>query len=108
MIGNYSVDNLKITVINASVTWGDNSFTVQMPQTIKEMTIANGLAMMPTNLKPTKLSEVLKLMRMHSTFMAHQLMALLTQTALQAVRQLNRNTPSGTYAPAYKSSFMIA
>ena len=35
MIGNYSVDNLKITVINASVTWGDNSFTVQMPQTIK-------------------------------------------------------------------------
>jgi hypothetical protein len=108
MIENYSVDNIKITVINASVTWGDNSFTVQMPQTIKEMTIANGLAMTPTNLKPTKLSEVLKLMRMHSTFMAHQLMALLTQTALQAVRQLNRNTPSGTYAPAYKSSFVIA
>jgi hypothetical protein len=109
MIENYSVDNIKITVINASVTWGDNSFTVQrMPQTIKEMTIANGLAMTPTNLKPTKLSEVLKLMRMHSTFMAHQLMALLTQTALQAVRQLNKNTPSGTYAPAYKSSFVIA
>ena len=108
MIENYSVDNIKITAINASVTWGDNSFTVQMPQTIKQMTIANGLAMTPTNLKPTKLSEVLKLMSMHSTFMAHQLMALLTQTALQAVKLLNRNTPSGTYASAYKSSFVIA
>jgi len=95
MIENYSVDNLKITVINASVTWGDNSFTAQMPQTIKEMTVANGLAMTPTNLKRTKLSEVLQLMRMNSTFMAHQLMALLTQTAFQAVK-LNRNSPSGT------------
>jgi hypothetical protein len=59
-----------------------------MPQTIKEMTIVNGLAMTPTNLKPTKLDEVLQLTRMHSKFMAHQLMALLTPTACQAVEQL--------------------
>ena len=55
---------------------------------IKEMTIANGLAMMPANLKPSKLGEVLQLTRMHSKFMAHQLMALLTPTAHQAVEQL--------------------
>ncbi len=54
MIENYSADNLKIAVINASVTWGNGSFTAQIPQTMKEMTIANGLAMTPTNLKPTK------------------------------------------------------
>ena len=85
MIENYSADNLKITVINASVTWGYGSFTAQMPQTIKEMTIANGLAITPTNLKPTKLGEVLQLTRMHSKFMAHQLMSLLAPTARQAV-----------------------
>jgi hypothetical protein len=88
MINNYSSDNLKIAMINASVTWGDDSFTVQMPQTIKEMTIANGLAMTPTNLKPSKLGEILQLTRMHSKFMAHQVMALLTLTARQAVEQL--------------------
>jgi hypothetical protein len=89
MIETYSLDNLKITMINASVTWGDGSFTTQTPKTIKEMTIANGLAMTPTNLKPSKLGEVLQLTRMHSKFMAHQLMALLTPTACQAVKQLN-------------------
>jgi hypothetical protein len=88
MIENYSSDNLKIAMINASVTWGDGSFTVHMPQTIKEMTIANGLAMTPTNLKPSKLGEILQLTRMHSKFMAHQVMALLTPTARQAVEQL--------------------
>ncbi len=87
MIENYSADNLKIATINASVIWGDNSFTVQMPQTIKEMTIANGLATTPTNLKPSKSGEVLQLMRMHSKFMAHQLMLLLTPAARQAVEQ---------------------
>ena len=88
MIENYSSDNLKIAMINASVTWGDNSFTLQMPQMINEMTIANGLAMTPTNLKPSKSGEILQLTRMHSKFMAHQVMALLTPTACQAVQQL--------------------
>ncbi len=81
------MDNLKIAMINASVIWGDNSFTVQTPQTIEEMTIANGLATTPTNLKPSKLGEVLQLMRMHSKFMAHQLMSLLTPAARQVVEQ---------------------
>jgi hypothetical protein len=76
MIENYSADNLKVAVINPSVTWGKDSFTVQMPQTIRAVTIANGLAMTPTNLKPSKLGEVLQLTRIHSKFMAHQLTAI--------------------------------
>jgi hypothetical protein len=88
VIETYSPDILKIAMINASVTRGDSSFTTQTLQTIKEMTIANGLAMTPTNLKQFKLGEVLQLMRMHLKFMAHQLMALLTPTAGQAVEQL--------------------
>ncbi len=87
MIKNYSADNLKIAMINASVTWGDDSFTMQKPQTIREMTIANGLATTPSNLKPSKLGEVLQLQRMHSKFMAHQLMSLLTPTVRKAVEQ---------------------
>ncbi len=79
-------------MINASVTWGDDSFTMQKPQTIREMTIANGLATTPSNLKPSKLGEVLQLQRMHLKFMAHQLMSLLTPTARQAVEQ-----PKGLY-----------
>jgi hypothetical protein len=63
------------------------------------MTIANGLAMTPTNLKPSKLGEVLQLTRMHSKFMAHQLMAWLSPTACQAVEQLEGlytwTTPDG-------------
>ncbi len=88
MIENYSADNLEVAVINASVTWGEDSFTAQMPQTIREMTILNGLAMTPTNLKPSKLSEVSQLTIMYSKFMVHQLIALLSPSAHQAVEQL--------------------
>jgi hypothetical protein len=58
-----------------------------MPQTIKEMTIANGLAITPSNLKSSKLGEVLQLQRMYLKFMAHQRILLLTPTARQAVEQ---------------------
>jgi hypothetical protein len=90
MLENYSSDNLNIALINASVIWGDESFTVQMPQEIRQMTIANGLAMTPTNLKPSPMGEVLQLQRMHSKFMAHQLMSLLNPTARQTVEQLKK------------------
>jgi hypothetical protein len=62
---------------NSSVTWGNDAFALQQPQTIQEMTIANGLARMPTNLKPTKHGEVLQLTQMHSKFLAHQLMTII-------------------------------
>jgi hypothetical protein len=90
MLENYSSDNLNIALINASVIWGDESFTAQMPQEIRQMTIANGLAMTPANLKPSPMGEVVQLQRMHSKFMAHQLMSLLTPTARQTVEQLKK------------------
>ena len=90
MLENYSSNNLNIALINASVIWGDKSFTVQMPQEIRQMTIANGLAMTPTNLKPSPMGEVLQLQRMHLKFMAHQLMSLLNPTARQTVEQLKK------------------
>jgi hypothetical protein len=40
----YSADNLKIAMTNASVRWGNDSSTLQQPQTIQEMPIENGLA----------------------------------------------------------------
>ena len=36
MLENYSSDNLNIALINASVIWGDKSFTAQMPQEIRQ------------------------------------------------------------------------
>ena len=54
------------------------------------MTIANGLAMTPANLKPSPTGEVVQLQRMHSKFMAHQVLALLTPTARQTVEQLKK------------------
>jgi hypothetical protein len=63
------------------------------------MTNANGLAMTPTNLKPSNLGEVLQLTRMHLKVMAHQLMALLSPSACQSVEQLKGRytwiTPDG-------------
>jgi hypothetical protein len=52
------------------------------------MTIAKGLAQTPTNLKPSNHGEVLQLTQMHSKFLAHQLMELLSTMARQAVEQL--------------------
>jgi hypothetical protein len=52
------------------------------------MTIANGLAQTPTNLKPSEHGEALQLTQMHLTILAHQLMAILSPSAHQAVAQL--------------------
>jgi hypothetical protein len=41
-----------MALVNASVVWGDDSFTLQNTQVICKMTIANGLAKTPNNLKP--------------------------------------------------------
>jgi hypothetical protein len=52
LLETYSADNIKMALVNASVVWSDDSFTLQNPQVICEMTIANGLAKTATNLKP--------------------------------------------------------
>jgi hypothetical protein len=52
LLETYSADNIKVALVNASVVWGDDSFTSQNPQVICKIIIANGLAKTPTNLKP--------------------------------------------------------
>jgi hypothetical protein len=74
MLKTYSAENINMALLNALITWGNNLFTSKMPQIIREMTIANGLAMTPSNLKPSKLDgENLQMACMHSKFLAHQL-----------------------------------
>jgi hypothetical protein len=54
MLETYSAENLNMALLNASITWGNDSFTNKTPQIIHEMTIANGLVMTLSNLKLSK------------------------------------------------------
>ncbi len=75
MLETYSAENLNVALLNASITWGNNSFTNKMPQIICEMTTANGLAMTPSNLKPSKPEgENLQMACLHSKFLVHHLL----------------------------------
>ena len=88
MLETYSAENLNMALLNASITWGIDSFTNKMPQIIWEMTIANGLAMTPSNLKPSKPDgENLQMARMHSKFLVHQLLESLSLAACQSIKQ---------------------
>jgi hypothetical protein len=52
------------------------------------MTIANGLAMMPSHLKPSKpAGENLQLIWMHLKFLAHHILESLSTAARQAIEQ---------------------
>jgi hypothetical protein len=63
-----------MALLNASITWGNDSFTNEMPQIICKMMVANGLAVTPSNLKPSKPEgENLQMACMHSKFLVHQL-----------------------------------
>jgi hypothetical protein len=88
LLETYSADNIKMALVNASVVWGDDSFTLQNPQVLHEMTIANGLAKTPTNLKPNgEKGQNLQLLQMHSKFMAHHILEILSSPARQAIEQ---------------------
>jgi hypothetical protein len=79
-----SSENLNMALIDAKITWGNHSLTIEMPQIIHKMTFANELAMTPSNLKPSKPdSENLQMACMHSKFLAHQLLESLSSAACQ-------------------------
>ena len=62
--------------------------TLQNPQMICKMTIANGLAKTPPNLKPNgEKGQNLQLLRMQSKFMAHHILEILSSPARQAIEQ---------------------
>jgi hypothetical protein len=88
MLETYSAENLIMAFFNALITWGNDSFPNKRPQLICEMTIANGLAMTPSNLKPSKPDgENLQMACMHSKFLAHQLLESLSSAACQSIKQ---------------------
>jgi hypothetical protein len=91
MLETYSAENLNMALLNALITWGNNSFTNELPQIICKMTIANGLAMTPSNLKPSKLEgENLQMACMHSKFLVHQLLESLSLVAHQSIKQFKK------------------
>ncbi len=47
LLETYSADNIKMALVNASVVWGDDSFTSLNPRVIHEMMIANGFLQAP-------------------------------------------------------------
>jgi hypothetical protein len=62
-----------------------------MPQIIHKMTIANGLVMTPSNLKPSKSDgENLQMAHMHSKFLMHQLLENLSLAARQSIKQFKK------------------
>ena len=91
MLETYSSDNLEMTLLNALITWGNDLFTKDTPQVISEMTIANGLASTPTNLKPSKPDgENLQMARLQSKFLANQLLESHSPTTLQSIEQFSQ------------------
>jgi hypothetical protein len=81
----YSDDNINLARKHASLTWGDRSFTIMATNTIGALTAANGFLNGAGAL--TNEGKELVLERMHSKFLAHQLLELLTDSARQAIEQ---------------------
>ncbi len=85
MLEHYSDKNIKLACNHASLTWGDCSYTIMASNTIKPLTVVNGgLACVGTL---TDNGKELVLEQMHSKFLGHQIMELLTDSAHQAIKQ---------------------
>ena len=85
MLENYSADNVENAQKLASVLWGDQSFTIQPAQTIRELTIATGHL---TNYVPPRLTQMVKNTmhnRMHSKMMGHQILSCLSKSACASI-----------------------
>jgi hypothetical protein len=85
MIERYLDDNVKLAKKHASLTWGDRYFTVMPMNTITELTQANVFLDATGDL--TNAGKELLLERMHSKFLGHHLLELLSKSARQAVEQ---------------------
>jgi len=79
MLERYSDDNDTLARKHASLTWGDLSFTVMATNTIESLTAINGAL--------TDDGKELVLEQMHSKFLAHQLLEILTESGRQAIEQ---------------------
>jgi hypothetical protein len=85
MIERYLDDNVELAKNHTSLTWGDQSFTVMPMNTITELTQANVFLDATGDL--TNASNKLVLEQMHSKFLEHHLLELLSNSAHQAIEQ---------------------
>ena len=85
MLERYSDDNVTLARQHASLTWGDRSFTVMATNTIGDLTPANGFLTAGGAL--TDDGKELVLERMHSKFLVHHILELLTESGRQAIEQ---------------------
>ena len=88
MIETYLDKNVELTIKHASLTWGDCSFTVMATNTIDPLSQANGF--LGTGGGLTNSGKEIVLERMHSKFLGHQLLELLTDSACQAIEQQSK------------------
>jgi hypothetical protein len=84
MLEKCSNSNIELVQKLASLTWGDCLFTLQ-PNTIAELTKADGF--IDVNGDLTEEGKQLVLEQMHSKFLGHHLLKLLTDSARQAIEQ---------------------
>jgi hypothetical protein len=85
MFKHYSDENIVLACKHASLTLGDQSFTITASNTIEPPTVANGGLVCAGTLTDKGKDLVLK--RMPSKFLGHQIMELLTDSACQAIQQ---------------------
>ena len=86
IIETYASNNVERARKLASLTWGDESFTVQNPSLIRELTQADGDL---TNHVPPRLTVRGKNEmrdRMHEKMLGHHLMAILDEDAIRALK----------------------
>jgi hypothetical protein len=84
MLERYSDGNVELAQKHASLIWGDRTFTVST-MVIDPLGAANGFASAAGTLNADGKKLVLK--RMHSKFLGHQLLVLLTDSVRQAIKQ---------------------
>ena len=85
ILEHYSKEHIVLACKNASLTWGDRSFTIMASNTKEPLTVANGGLVCAGTLSDE--GKELALERMHSRFLGHQIMELLTPSARQAIEQ---------------------
>ncbi len=84
MLKKYSNGNIELAQKHVSLTWGDCLFTLQ-PNTIAKLTKADRFIDVNSDL--TEEGKQLVLEQMHSKFLSHHLLKLLTDSVRQAIEQ---------------------
>ncbi len=85
MLEHYSDSSIDLARKHASLTLRNQSFTIMALNTIEALTVANGSLVCAGALVEAGKDLVLK--KMHSKFLGHQIMELLTDSAHQAIEQ---------------------